>query len=181
MKLELISSNSPVYPGTKTFLAKIDYSPNLKKLIHINNTKFFLKDEFHLTLLGNENGKYLFDFLKQNLKYSQDEIKNFYNELENETINLLDSSNFKFLKEFHFLQKEYNHKKFEIRNSIVQIIKTDLLEKFYNLLKQKGISIKFDSPTPHITLYKQKENTGIGLNKKEDLKKYSIKKFNNIS
>ena len=47
--------------------------------------------------------------------------------------------------------------------------------------KLTKFKMEYELPHPHITIYKQKENVGIGLNRKEDLEKLSLKKSNYIS
>jgi len=44
-----------------------------------------------------------------------------------------------------------------------------------------NFKLNYLPPIPHVTIYKQEENVGIGLNKQEDLEKLSQKKSNKLS
>ncbi len=179
--MELIKAKSSVCEDAPTFILKIPLKiKNLKKDISLEGIKLYLKDEFHITLLGNENGKFLLNYLKK-LNLSKNEIKKFYSNIEKDINEILKKTKITPINNFYFLKKDYNREKKETRYSLIQIVKTNLIKKFFKLLKKRGVKINFDFPEPHITLYKQKENAGIGLNKKEDLEKYSVKRFNRIS
>ncbi len=178
-KIKIIHSKSPIFLEVDTFMLQLDYVPLLDKEIIINKIKLCLKEEFHITLLGNENGKLIYDSLKE--KLSKDKIKDFYFELEKEIKKLIKNATIKLKEEYHFLKKDYNRNNIlETRYSLIQIIKTNLIKEFHSLLRKRCVELDFDFPEPHITLYKQEENAGIGLNKKEDLRKYSIKKLKSI-
>ncbi|MDA3836302.1 MAG: hypothetical protein PF542_01635 [Nanoarchaeota archaeon] len=180
-KVKLETANSFVYKGVKTFLLDfidLDLDINLKELFIFEGIKMFPKNEFHLTIIGNENGKIISEYLEEKGLDKNE----FYLSLKKDIINLLKDSSFSLKDEFHVLKKEYSRDiSREIRYSTLQIIETKLIEKVYSLLLDKyGIDFNGNFPEPHVTIYKQLENFGIGLNSKDDLEKYSIKKVENL-
>ena len=178
MKLKLIMNDSSKYPECKTLLVDMeDLNLNLKNKFVVNNKILDLKSEFHITLVGNDDALLLKNkFIEISNK---DDLDSEYSNLYDEIQELVNNSKISFVDEFHILEKKYSEE--EIRISVVQIIKTDIIEKFRRFLKDKyRIDLSESYPTPHITLYKELVNRGIGLYAKEDLEKYSIKKMSSL-
>jgi hypothetical protein len=150
---------------------------NLSKFININSTKLYLKSEFHLTIIGNDYGKKILENLNAK-RLSKEQINIFYNNLLADIENILRNNSIKLRNQYCVLSKDYPNEK---RTSIIQIIETQIIDKVFDLLHHKyNIRLANNTPTPHVTLYIQKTNKGIGLYKKEDLKKYTIKTLNSL-
>lgn len=132
------------------------------------------KNEFHVTIIGNNSGKIILEHIDQ-----LDESKKtmFIDELHN----LCKSFNWEvyLLDEFYYIKKEYYQdtigdlkgKIIEIRESVIQACKIPRLSVFYqqlNLLFKR----KIKTPFPHITLctnstLEDKKLRGIGIDSKK--------------
>jgi hypothetical protein len=178
--LELKVDASPKYPDCKAFLVEIsELDLNLKKVFEFEGKKLYLKDEFHLTLVGNDDSLLLRNKFIELV--GEEKIGALYGELEIEIKKLIADSKIDFISEFYILRKKYPDDEFA-RTSLIQLVKTDLMNKFQEMLELKyNILLQNSSSLPHITLYKELDNFGIGLYSKEDLEKYSIKRLESLN
>jgi hypothetical protein len=179
MKLKI--NNSSINDLAKTFMIDLDkelFIKDKQKAINFDFGDLYLKDEYHITLIGNFVGNEIYCILNEN----KIDVDNFYLELKNKIEELILNLKIEIQNEYHLLNKEYNREKFEVRYSIIQIIKTNIIKETYDFIENNyNIKLNLSLPESHITLYKQKENVGIGLNERGDLDKYSIKKTNSLN
>ena len=68
----------------------------------------------------------------------------------------------------------------DIRYSLIRDIKTSINENTYTIIN-KIINVSFPKPHPHITLYKQADNDGIGVNSEDDYDLYKVIATNDIN
>ena len=171
--MKLIIGISKLNELAKTFLINIDYANKniLKKTINIDNQTLILKDEFHITLLGNTLANELYNHLKRNKKQSQEQIYQSYIKIKNKINQLILTAEISYGKYF-LLEKEYEEE--TKRESIIQIIKLNVYEEFFKFLEGAfGYYPKRGIPKCHITIYSK--NKPIGLNTYKDFEKYKIK------
>lgn len=167
-------NDSPKFPEAKNILLIIKniYRNKSKEKI-IENTKLQLRKDFHITLIGNKDAPKLKRQIIE--KYEERNLTKTYSKIKEDIKNLIKTSPIKFTNKYYILKKEYPE---GTRISIIQILETKILEKFRKLMEDKyKIKISKTSPIPHITIYKQKHNLGIGLYEKDDLKEYSVKQI----
>ena len=180
--IELEINNYKLEKNAKRFILNFKNNLNLKqKKINLGNITLYNRDNLHITLIGNTQCLELYEFLNE--KYSLQEIENIYFKIEEIINNLLKKQNFELKQEYHLLKKYYIKENIEeTRHSIIQIVESNILEKMWQEIKKLcNFKLSYIPPIPHITIYKQKENVGIGLNRYEDLEKLSQKKSNNLS
>ncbi len=179
MELKVNVNNSPKDGFSKNILLDISsLSEKLEDSFCFEEEKLFLKKEFHITLIGNEDSLILRNSLIE--LFGENNLEDIYKDLEIKIEELLEENSASLLDKFYVLKKEYSEE--ETRISVVQIIKTNLIEKFREMLKVNyGIILSKDYPEPHITLYSQKENFGVGLYTEEDLEKYCVKRLVSLS
>jgi len=162
--MKLITDISNKNSLAKTFLINI----NLDKKFPLEFEDFQLKDEFHITLLGNNLADDFYKFLKK-IK-SPEEILGIYEKIENKINKLLVAAEISYGKYYKF-KKEYEN--CELRESIIQKTNFNLYEEFFRFLEGKfGYYPKRGIPICHITIYSK--NKPIGLNTYKDFEKYKI-------
>lgn len=150
-------------PEKQTLLLKLKEVSIPKILFEFaEKNELIKKDEFHITLVGNQTGE---------------EIKSIADDIDkNKLLTIAKDINwdFKLLDNYYYMQKEYeNH----IRNSIIQPIELEGLNYFYQLI-EKYYDKKFDVPYPHITYFaKGDKNQGIGIYSEKDFFKYKKNKI----
>jgi hypothetical protein len=151
-------------PEKQTLLLNIqNYSiPKvLKQYAQIHS--FNQKEEFHITLVGNQTGV----ILKEKI---------LANGLDGHRLLELAKEhdwNYKMNDDFSHMRKDYGE---HIRDSLIQKIQLSHLESFYHkIIDYYKISIKL--PFPHITFYaKGDKNQGIGIYSEQDFLKHKFKK-----
>mgnify|MGYP003970652383 CR=1 FL=1 len=176
--VKLNVTNSPKYADCKCFLVDVSLdSVKFNEIFEFDGAKLYLKKEFHITLVGNEDALLL---RKKFIElFGESRLEEIYGELARDVEGLIENGVIEFLSEFYVLRKKYSEE--DIRTSVVQIIETDLLDQFRELLKKRyNLLLSKDVPRPHITLYNELNNNGIGLYRKGDLDRWAVKKLERV-
>ena len=162
--------------GAKNLLFVFDtinyFFPIQDEQIEIDKVKLMKKDEVHLTLIGNDTGSLLYTMNTAQQNYLSE-----FTALANEIDGILQSEELKLTDKFTFLKRTKDD---ELRFSLIREIKTTTLDLVNNYLFQK-YGVPFKESFAHVTLYKQKENIGIGLYSTEDYEKFKVRSCDTIS
>jgi hypothetical protein len=126
-----------------------------------NQVKLYKKTEFHITILGNNLAKKFYKLNKKNYEAEFLKLLMYVQKITND-------SKIELLNEFSMIHKND-------RYSCIQHIETPILEQITNYLKQE-FKLDIGAPFPHITIYKQKENYGIGLDSVAEYEQWVIEK-----
>jgi hypothetical protein len=125
------------------------------------NMEFNLKDEFHLTILGNRIGKKL-----KALQYNYPLIKEFV-----ESKICFFEWNINYIDDFYLI-KRLNPESEEYQYTIIQIVESKDLIELLKILNHNFPELDLDEPFPHVTLYTFNSKKGIGI--------YSEDEFNEL-
>lgn len=134
----------------------------------------FMKEEFHITLIGRETGE---SILHHAADLPPEERELLLTKIERIIQNL--SWTYTFLPEYYSILKEHteNSQVTEVRKSIIQTIRLPNLQIFYDTLNEL-LGTNFATPLPHVTLFTTSTNQemrlrGIGI--------YSAEQFNTLN
>jgi hypothetical protein len=146
-----------------------------KILSHATKNEYVIKPEFHISIVGLQNGQKI---LNQGFSLKViEQIKTLAEEY---------SWEIKFLEEYYTIEKYYNEVELEksgyksvppqIRRTIIQKTLLPDLEAFYKKLSE-DLGMIFELPFPHVTLfawadYEPMMTQGIGLYSEADFQKY---------
>lgn len=130
----------------------------LKEEFFYQGERFFLKDEFHISLLCVKN------ILNEHLEINEERILKAFCEFENKNKSL----------SFYALSGELRLVKKGERKSIIALCQVSFLEEFFIFLRER-LGIQIDTQPTHITLYTLQKNKGIGVNNQQDLENLTSK------
>lgn len=161
-----------LYPDIATILLwfkKETINTNIKKDI-AKKLGLLEKEEIHVTIIGSNTGKEILESLSGFNQKQKDEIWNKIVEIGKSFDWRITLKN-----EFFYIKKHYDSPK-ETRQSIIQIIWIDQLDKFYKKLNILLLT-QFKIPFPHITLY---TNSTIEATKFRGIGTYSKEQFDEL-
>jgi len=129
--------------------------------VDILGTRYELKNEFHITLMGKDLGSQLLSREEQS-GFMENKLKNIFNSID---------WTFHFTEQIFFLEKEKNG----IEKTIIQMLDLSGMEKFYHHLKKESlIDQDVKTPPPHVTLFTNNCDHGIGVKSTQDLEKLTV-------
>jgi len=128
----------------------------LAPLIEIEGQQFEIKDEFHITVMSKKSGANL------EMTVLHDPVKHA------ELARAYKSTNWSFheTSELRLIQREKPNRDGEMikQQSIIVVLKMPGLDNFYNALKEASlIDASIPVPPPHLTLYTNNCDSGIGI------------------
>ena len=142
---------------------------------YAQNNGYYMKPEFHVTLLSFQNGKKILKSIQENQNISFDTI-----------VKLAESFKWGIIFNAEYFLLERTIQEFVLhsqvqtpqhtRRSIIQKVSIPDMSSFFNEL-EKMTGIQFDNPVEHITLYSWSDYepelmSGIALNSETDFEKY---------
>jgi hypothetical protein len=151
-----------------TFISHINSEnfDNLKKNIYFENMSFELKNEFHLTIIGNRIG--------QLIKTLESKYTNIKSNIEEKINNF--SFNIDFKNDFYIIsQKKLDSE--DYKYSIIQLVECPDLINLFKTLNQDFPELDLKDPFPHVTLYTFNGDKGIGIYSKDEFEKYIVSKI----
>lgn len=125
---------------------------DLAKSINFDDINFEIKEEFHLTIIGNKTGK--------KIKSLESKYPNIKTEIEDE-INSF-SWNIYFTNDFYVIKKKKIDSN-DYKYSIIQIVRASDLISLFDNLNKKFPELDLEKPFPHVTLYTFNNKKGIGI------------------
>lgn len=143
-----------------------------KEFVISNNVRLTRKKEIHLTIIGNKISKSIFLMYDDKEKYRED-----FEEIVNQVEELVLKEKISLTNNYSLLKRKTNN---EIRFSIIREVKTTIVDLVYDILNKK-YNLNLEKSYPHITLFKQDENQGIGLYSIKDYNKFVLKSSKNIN
>ncbi|MFN8578006.1 MAG: hypothetical protein U0354_14235 [Candidatus Sericytochromatia bacterium] len=138
-----------------TYILSLDNShfKDFFKQFSFKDMEFNLKDEFHLTIIGNKTGKKIKDLI---IKYPK--IKEFIEDKINSF-----EWNINYIDDFYLIKKLKSDSIEEYQYTIIQIVESKDLIELFKILNCTFPELHLDEPFPHVTLYTFNNKKGIGI------------------